>query len=53
MLETATLTPLGYQILEHWKRHRPSMVGNLRPSSIRSSTSTKAINKVPLRFLIR
>jgi len=29
MLETAALTPLGHQILEHWKRHRPTMVGNL------------------------
>ena len=29
MLEPATLTPLGHQILEHWKRHRPTMVGNL------------------------
>jgi len=29
MLETAALTPLGYQILDHWKRHRPTMVGNL------------------------
>ena len=29
MLETAALTPLGQQILEHWKRHRPTMVGNL------------------------
>ena len=29
MPETAALTPLGHQILEHWKRHRPTMVGNL------------------------
>jgi len=29
MIELATLTPLGNQILEHWKRHRPMMVGNL------------------------
>jgi hypothetical protein len=29
MLETTTLSPLGYQILEHWKRHRPTMVENL------------------------
>jgi hypothetical protein len=42
MLETATLTPLGYQILEHWSRHRPKMVeklqrGNqLRPGDLRS-----------------
>jgi hypothetical protein len=36
MLETATLTPLGHQILEHWRRYRPTMVGNLE----RESTST-------------
>ena len=29
MLETTTLTPLGHQVLEHWRRHRPTMVGNL------------------------
>jgi hypothetical protein len=29
MIETTTLSPLGYQILEHWKRHRPTMVENL------------------------
>ena len=29
MLETTTLTPLGYQILEHWRSHRPTMVENL------------------------
>ena len=29
MPETAALTRLGHQILEHWKRHRPTMVGNL------------------------
>jgi hypothetical protein len=29
MLETTTLTPLGHQILEHWRRHRPTMVENL------------------------
>jgi hypothetical protein len=29
MLETASLTPLGHQILEHWKRHRPMMVKKL------------------------
>lgn len=28
MTET-TLSPLGYQILEHWKRHRPTMVESL------------------------
>ncbi len=27
--ETVTLTPLGHQILEHWRRHRPKMVENL------------------------
>ena len=26
MREPATLSPLGHQILEHWKRHRPTMV---------------------------
>ncbi len=29
MIETNMLTPLGYQILEHWKRHRPTMVQKL------------------------
>ena len=29
MIETTTLSPLGYQILGHWKRHRPTMVENL------------------------
>jgi hypothetical protein len=29
MIETTTLSPLGYQVLEHWKRHRPTMVENL------------------------
>ena len=29
MLETATLTPLGHKILDHWKRHRPKMVEGL------------------------
>ena len=29
MLETATLTPLGHQILEHWIRYRPMMVKKL------------------------
>lgn len=29
MTETAMLTPLGHQILEHWKRHRPKMVESL------------------------
>ena len=29
MIETTTLTPLGHKILEHWKRHRPTMVEQL------------------------
>ena len=29
MLEATTLTPLGHQILEHWRRHRPTMVEKL------------------------
>lgn len=29
MTETESLTPLGHQILEHWKGYRPTMVGNL------------------------
>ena len=29
MIETTTLTPLGHKILEHWRRHRPTMVENL------------------------
>ncbi|MGI9075484.1 MAG: hypothetical protein ACR2JB_30115 [Bryobacteraceae bacterium] len=29
MTETATMTPLGYQILEHWRRFRPVMVEKL------------------------
>ena len=29
MSEATSLTPLGYQILEHWKRHRPTMVATL------------------------
>jgi hypothetical protein len=28
-IETTTLTPLGQKILEHWRRHRPTMVENL------------------------
>ena len=31
MTETESLTPLGHQILEHWKRYRPTMVQNLEP----------------------
>jgi hypothetical protein len=46
MLETATLTPLGHQILEHWRHHRPKMVeklerGNqLRPAIIAAQELT-------------
>lgn len=29
MTETGPLTPLGNQILDHWKRYRPRMVQNL------------------------
>jgi hypothetical protein len=29
MSDATTLTPLGHQILEHWKRHRPMMVAML------------------------
>jgi len=29
MNETTTLIPLGYQILEHWRRYRPTMVEQL------------------------
>ena len=29
MTQTVPLTPLGYQILDHWTRHRPRMVKNL------------------------
>src|SRR3984893_16778008 len=29
MNETTTLTPLGHQILEHWRRYRPMMVEKL------------------------
>ena len=29
MIETTTLTSLGQEILEHWRRHRPTMVENL------------------------
>ena len=33
MIETTTLTPLGNQILEHWRRHRPMMVEELDKGS--------------------
>src|SRR5215469_5069269 len=29
MIVLNTLTPLGHQILEHWKSHRPAMVQRL------------------------
>ena len=29
MVEPTILTPLGHRILEHWRRHRPTMVENL------------------------
>ena len=29
LIETTTLTPLGHKILEHWRRHRPTMVEKL------------------------
>ncbi len=32
MTET-TLTPLGHQILEHWKRYRPTMVAKLEQAN--------------------
>jgi len=28
-METNTMTPLGYQIQEHWAKHRPKMVADL------------------------
>ena len=37
MIETTTLTPLGHQILEHWKRYRPTMVGKLDPAESASA----------------
>jgi hypothetical protein len=33
MIETTSLTPLGHQILEHWKRYRPTMVETLDKGS--------------------
>src|ERR1700751_5526081 len=33
MSETATLTPLGHQILQHWRGHRPKMVEGLERRS--------------------
>lgn len=29
MNETNEMTPLGYRILDHWKRYRPTMVSDL------------------------
>jgi hypothetical protein len=29
-METNTMTPLGYQIQEHWARYRPKMVAALK-----------------------
>jgi hypothetical protein len=29
MNESTAFTPLGHQILEHWRRHRPAMVEEL------------------------
>ena len=29
LIETTTLTPLGHKILDHWTRHRPTMVEKL------------------------
>src|SRR5713101_2394672 len=29
MIQTITLTPLGHQIMEHWRRYRPTMVEKL------------------------
>lgn len=33
MTETDTMTPLGYQILEHWRRYRPTMVEKLNQAN--------------------
>jgi hypothetical protein len=33
MTETGPLTPLGHQILDHWRSHRPKMVENLERAS--------------------
>src|ERR1700687_2946803 len=29
-MESNTMTPLGYQILEHWRKYRPTMVAMLK-----------------------
>jgi hypothetical protein len=50
MPETATLTPLGHQILEHWKRYRPTMVGNLEGENLRElSVAVRRSEAVALR----
>jgi hypothetical protein len=33
MMETNEMTPLGYRILEHWKRYRPNMVRSLEQAN--------------------
>ena len=33
MIETTSLTPLGYQILEHWRRYRPRMTEKLEKAN--------------------
>jgi hypothetical protein len=33
MIETTPLTPLGYQILQHWRRHRPMMTEKLKKAN--------------------
>jgi hypothetical protein len=33
MIEANEMTPLGYKILEHWKRYRPTMAQNLEQQS--------------------
>ena len=34
MIESTTLTPLGHKILEHWSRHRPTMVELLNKGNL-------------------
>jgi hypothetical protein len=34
MIESTTLTPLGQKILEHWSRHRPTMVELLNKGNL-------------------
>ena len=33
MEATNDMTPLGYKILDHWKRHRPTMVRDLEQAN--------------------